>query len=128
MKLLYKILSLEPVVFGKVLAATLTAPVTLSGWDDETKAVVNGVLLLWVGWGERLLTTPTVKAKASEEKAVAASYDKALADVASLQPPVPPLPAPGDLLPDPPVRQPEGGVAEFVPEWPTEPEAPANPS
>lgn len=91
--MIYKILAREPVSLGKAIMATVTLLTMATSWSELIKGAVITAALGWVGWAERMLSTPTRTVEAKEQ----AAYDKAIADVSSLQPPptaAPPLPAP----------------------------------
>lgn len=79
-------LRLEPVLLGKAVAATIDLVVLASSLSDGMKAAFTVAALGWIGWAERLLSTPTVKAEADTAQAHAAGRDSMAADIASLAP------------------------------------------
>ncbi len=80
MTFIYKIISKEPVALGKALSGTINLFVIASDLSDIVKAAITVAALAWIGWGERLLSTPTVTVEGKE----LAARNQALADVDSL--------------------------------------------
>lgn len=83
---LYAIAAKEPVLLGKAVMATVTLGVLSTGVSELVKGAIITAALAWVGWGERLLSTPNVKARRSAQR----GYDKAVSDIGRLASPPPP--------------------------------------
>lgn len=76
--------SKEPVLLGAALTVTADGVALVAGASEATQAILHGIVVAWVAWIVRSLSTP--EAKVGERVAVVAELERnrALADVASL--------------------------------------------
>lgn len=83
------LLKREPVLLGAAVAATADLVIYLVDFSSEATNLAHLLVLAWIAWGVRLLSTPNVKVDETTATAVAAKEAEVHAYLAGAEGPKP---------------------------------------